>query len=197
MAQPRLTSADIAARARALGLDAAAVLSVAQQEGLGGGIGDSGHAFGPFQLNDAGGVITGKFPGQSQQQLQDWAWSPQGVDYALGGINKVAHGLAGPDAVRAIVSQFERPADIPGEIARALGQPAPVMQQLAQPQQQAPQASSPVTAALAQQQIAPPPDTRAQFAQALLGGISSTGQLDQHALLQAIQARHPMIWGST
>lgn len=117
----RLTPAEIAQRASALGLDPNAVLSVGSTEGLSGGIGDGGHAFGPWQLNDAGGVITGKFPGWTQQQKQEWAWSPQGVDYALGGINKAAHGLHGADAVRAIVNKFERPADPQGEIARALG----------------------------------------------------------------------------
>lgn len=144
MAQ-RLTPAQIAAMARARGLDPAAVMSVAQQEGLGGGIGDGGHAFGPFQLNDAGGVITGKFPGQSQQQTQDWAWSGPGVSYALGGIQKVASGLQGPAAVRAIVSRFERPADIPGEISRALGQPMGQAQAQvpANPQVQAPMTAAP------------------------------------------------------
>jgi hypothetical protein len=120
MAQ-RLTPAQIAQRARARGLDADSVLRVGSTEGLGGGIGDGGHAFGPFQLNDAGGVITGKFPGWTAQQKQDWAWSPQGVDYALGGIDKVAHGLHGVEAVKQIVNLFERPADPQGEIARAIG----------------------------------------------------------------------------
>lgn len=101
-------------------LDPKAVLSVFQQEGLGGGIGDGGHAFGPAQLNDAGGVITGKFPGWSPQQIQAWAWSPKGLRFALEHIANVAAGLHGPQAVNAIVSRFERPANIPGEINRAL-----------------------------------------------------------------------------
>lgn len=122
MAQPTgaVTPAQIAAWARQRGLDPQAVLAVARTEGLGGGIGDGGHAFGPFQLNDAGGVITGKFPGQSQDQVQQWAWSPSGVNYALAGIQKVAGGLQGAPAINAIVHGFERPADQPSEISKAL-----------------------------------------------------------------------------
>jgi hypothetical protein len=101
-------------------IDPRAALAVAAQEGLGGGIGDGGHAFGPFQLNDAGGVLTGKFPGETPQQLQAWASSPAGIDYALGGIGKVAGGTSGRAAVTNIVSRFERPANIPGETSRAL-----------------------------------------------------------------------------
>lgn len=120
----RLTPAEIAARAQQFGLDPDAVLRVAAGEGLSGGIGDSGHAFGPFQLNNAGGVITGKFTGQSPDQINEWAWSPPGVEYALSGIAKVAKGLRGDEAIRRIITDFERPADIPSSIARALGRPA-------------------------------------------------------------------------
>lgn len=120
MAVSPLAQAVTSRLARYPSLDPQAVLAVASREGLGGGIGDGGHAFGPFQLNNAGGVITGKFPGQSPEQIQQWASSPQGIDYALGGIDKVAGGLHGSDAINAIVSRFERPANIPGEIAGAL-----------------------------------------------------------------------------
>src|SRR4051794_13595979 len=116
----RLTPAQIAARARAFGLDPDAVLRVASAEGLSGGIGDSGHAYGPFQLNNAGGVITRIRPGVNDPATQAWAWSPEGVDFALSRIGQVAKGRSGADAVRAIVTQFERPADPQGEIARAL-----------------------------------------------------------------------------
>lgn len=100
-------------------LDHKAVLAVAAQEGLGGGIGDGGHAFGPFQLNNAGGVITGQFAGQTPEQINKWAWSPAGINYALGRIASVANGLHGQAAVSNIVSRFERPANIPREIAGA------------------------------------------------------------------------------
>lgn len=101
-------------------LDPQAALAVASAEGLSGGIGDGGHAFGPFQLNNAGGVITGKFPGWSPTQINAWAWSPAGIDYALSGISHVAAGLRGGQAVSNIVSRFERPADPAGEIQRAI-----------------------------------------------------------------------------
>lgn len=110
----------IVAGARARNIDPNAVLAVSRMEGLSGGIGDGGHAFGPFQLNNAGGVITGRFQGESPQQIQQWATSPAGIDFALGRIGQVAGGLSGQAAVRAIVSRFERPADIPGETSRAI-----------------------------------------------------------------------------
>lgn len=109
----------IAQRARALGLDPAAVLAIAGHEGLGGGIGDGGHAFGPFQENNAGGVLTGRFPGLTPQQLNAWAWSPQGINDALTRIASVARGLKGNAAITAIASKFERPANVNAEIADA------------------------------------------------------------------------------
>ena len=101
-------------------IDPQAELAVAAQEGLSGGIGDGGHAFGPNQLNNAGGVLTGKFRGLNPSQINQWAWTPQGIDYALSGVAKAAGGLSGAAAVRAIVQQFERPANPSGETARAL-----------------------------------------------------------------------------
>lgn len=109
-------------------LDPQALLAVARQEGLSGAIGDGGHAVGPYQLNDSGGVITGLFPGESADQLNAWAWSPAGINFALRHIASVAGGLTGGDAVSNIVSRFERPANIPRETANALaalGLPAP------------------------------------------------------------------------
>lgn len=101
------------------GLDARAVLAIASHEGLSGGIGDGGHAFGPFQLNNAGGVITGKFQGQSAGQINHWAWTPGGIDYALNAIDKAAGGLHGLPAIQAITNRFERPANPGAEIADA------------------------------------------------------------------------------
>jgi hypothetical protein len=49
-------------------IDQQAELAVAGQEGLSGGIGDGGHAFGPNQLNDAGGVWTGRNQGLTPEQ---------------------------------------------------------------------------------------------------------------------------------
>lgn len=110
----------IASGARARGLDPAAVLAVASQEGLSGRIGDGGHAYGPFQLNNAGGVITGTHPAVNDQATQNWANSPAGINFALDRIAQNARGLRGPSAVRAIVSQFERPENPGKEISGAL-----------------------------------------------------------------------------
>lgn len=110
----------IAAQARARGLDPQAVAAVGGMEGYSGRVGDGGHAFGPWQLNNAGGVITGQFQGQTPDQINKWAWSPTGINYALDRIQKVATGLHGQAAINAIVNQFERPANPGKEIAGAL-----------------------------------------------------------------------------
>lgn len=101
------------------GLDPAAIRAVVSQEGASGKIGDDGHAFGLFQVNDAGGVITGMFPNKTPAEIQAWAMSPEGLNFALDHIESVAKGLKGSQAVVAIVKRFERPTDIPGEIAGA------------------------------------------------------------------------------
>lgn len=105
--------------ARARGLDPAAVLAVASQEGLSGRIGDGGHAYGPWQLNNAGGVITGTHPGTNDPRIQAWASSPAGINFALDRIAQVARGLHGAQAVNAIVTQFERPRNPGKEVAGA------------------------------------------------------------------------------
>lgn len=152
-------------------LDPSAVMAVGSQEGLSGGIGDGGHAFGPFQLNNAGGVITGKFAGMSPQQIQAWATSPAGIDYALSGINKVAGGLKGSAAINAIVSKFERPANIPGEIAgaiKALGSGSSVLGSSSSSL-----GSSPV---LAQQTASPSGASMAANRQAILSLLQANSQ---------------------
>lgn len=93
------------------GLDPLAVLAVANAEGLGGGVGDNGTSFGPFQLHVGGALPRGK--------TQAWAESPAGIDYALRQIARVARGLTARQAIEMIVRRFERPADPEGEIARA------------------------------------------------------------------------------
>src|SRR3954451_21141756 len=87
------------------GLDPAAVLAVASSEGLSGGIGDSGHAFGPWQLNNAGGVAAGKCRGRPPPPINKGAGSPAGLKYALDRIGGVARGLKGPAPVSAIVNR--------------------------------------------------------------------------------------------
>jgi hypothetical protein len=93
-------------------LDIPAVMAVAAAEGLGGGVGDGGTSFGPFQLHVGGALPPGKD--------QAWAESPAGIDYAVQQIAKVAKGKSGQDAIAAIVNSFERPADPNGEIQKAL-----------------------------------------------------------------------------
>lgn len=97
------------------GLDPAAVLAVAAQEGLSGGIGDQGTSFGPFQLH-----VGGAFPQGIHGDRQNWAWSPVGLKYALDRMASVASGLKGGPAIRALVRRFERPAAPDREIAGAL-----------------------------------------------------------------------------
>ena len=102
--------------ARSLGIrDPRAVLSVAAQEGLGGGIGDRGTSFGPFQLH-----VGGAFPAGIQGNRHQWAWSRPGLLYALNRIKAVAGNRQGADAIANIVNRFERPANAQGEIAKAL-----------------------------------------------------------------------------
>lgn len=96
------------------GVDPQAALAVASTEGLSGGVGDQGHAFGPFQLNDAGGVLTGRAGNH-----RAFAESPQGIKWAIQQIAKVAKGKRGKQAVMDIVSGFERPADPTSEIRNA------------------------------------------------------------------------------
>lgn len=109
----------IARMARRYGLDPAAVLANAAGEGLSGGVGDGGHAFGPFQMNDAGGVLTND--PNPQHHTNAYAWSNAGINRALRAMATVAKGLHGEAAVRAIVTRYERPADTSGAISARLG----------------------------------------------------------------------------
>lgn len=120
MAQPSNLAQLLAPGAKARNLDLNALLAIAAHEGASGGIGDGGHAFGPFQLNNAGGVLTGKFRGMTPQQENAWAWSPAGINYALDGIARVASGQRGAQAITSIASRFERPANVGAEISDAL-----------------------------------------------------------------------------
>lgn len=149
--------------ARARGLDPLAVLAVFGTEGLSGRIGDNGHAFGPGQENDAGGVLTGRFPGWSAQQKQRWAMSPAGINDVLNRVAHVAKGKHGDAAINAIVRLFERPANPGAEVQKARGLYGKVGGGPAQ------------AGALAAGQAAP----------------SNTQGVDKMALLQALSAQHP------
>jgi cell wall-associated NlpC family hydrolase len=109
-------AAAIAQMARQRGLDPRAVLAIASVEGgFHGSIGDHGTSFGPFQMHEGGALPRGI--GNPQQ----WANSRAGIAYALNRIAGVAHGLRGQAAVQAISSRFERPANVPAEISKAMG----------------------------------------------------------------------------
>lgn len=105
-------------QARKLGLDPRAVIAVASREGLSGGVGDGGHAFGPFQMNDAGGVLTNA---PANEHNNAFAWSNKGIMMALRAQASVAGGLTGRAAVHALVYNYERPADKAGEFSGAMG----------------------------------------------------------------------------
>lgn len=109
---------EIAAGAQSRGLDPRAVLAVASQEGIGGGVGDGGTSFGPFQLH-AGGALPASVWAKGEAYAAAWAWSPAGINYALDQIAKVARGLTGTTAINNIVRRFERPANPGNEVAGA------------------------------------------------------------------------------
>ncbi|MGH7746483.1 MAG: hypothetical protein ACREQ5_17240 [Candidatus Dormibacteria bacterium] len=112
--QPNSTpnmSGYIASQASNFGLDPNAVLGVASNEGMSGGVGDNGTSFGPFQLH-AGGALPQQIWSQGADYAQKWAWSPEGIDYALQKMaDNGAKGLKGRQAVESIVYNFERPAN--------------------------------------------------------------------------------------
>lgn len=101
-------------------VDPRAAQAVFSVEGASGGIGDGGHAFGPGQFNNAGGVWTGRYAGMSPQQINSIAWSRQGLTELANRVASVAAGQHGAQAVQSIVRRFERPADPNGEVSRAL-----------------------------------------------------------------------------
>jgi hypothetical protein len=107
-------------RAPAYGIDPRAAVIVAMGEGLSGRVGDGGHAFGPFQLNNAGGVLTKMYPGQNNPKAIEFAGSQRGIDWALQQMARYARGKTGPEALRSIIYDFERPADKAGSYANAL-----------------------------------------------------------------------------
>ncbi len=177
MTPPRVTPAYIQQRARRYGLDPRAVLAVAAQEGLSGGIGDNGTSFGPFQLH-YGGAYPASAP-QGADASQAWAWSPQGVDYALSRMGQVAGGQTGGQAVRSIVSRFERPADPGPEITRALAAYGAESSSGRTP------GSEPGGGGSIPSPAVSPSTGRREFAQALLAARTPTG-LNTSGLLQAL-----------
>lgn len=100
------------------GLDPQAMIAVARVEsGLNPkAIGDGGHAFGLFQFNNAGGVITGH---PNPEKYLDPGFNAMEAARHIASI-KGAKGAKGAAAVKLIVNQFERPANKGAEISKAL-----------------------------------------------------------------------------
>lgn len=100
------------------GLDPQAMIAVARVEsGLNPkAIGDGGHAFGLFQFNNAGGVITGQ---ANPERYLDPAYNAMEAARHIASI-KGARNVRGADAVKLIVNSFERPANKGAEISKAL-----------------------------------------------------------------------------
>ncbi|MEM3008434.1 MAG: hypothetical protein QXY15_10335 [Candidatus Nitrosotenuis sp.] len=95
-------------------LDPAAVLAVAEGEGLNGGIGDRNaddttFSVGPWQLYYPYGKLPKEIGQKGMQAAQEWAFSPEGIRYALDGIARVASGLTGFQAIEVIIIKFEEP----------------------------------------------------------------------------------------
>lgn len=94
-------------------IDPLAAAANALNEGAGGGIGDQGSAYGPWQIHLTDGRL-GAFTGLPAYSpvAQSWAWSQAGFRYAFVSMRAGgAGGLTGAAAVHAIVYGFERPAD--------------------------------------------------------------------------------------
>lgn len=106
-------------------LDPEAVEAVARGEGglqnREEDIGDlsGGGSYGPFQLYTKG-ALPARYHGRPQAADQ-WAWSPEGIKYALSRMVAAgAGGLRGADAVNTIIRKFERPAKPDASVAAAL-----------------------------------------------------------------------------
>lgn len=101
-----------------------AILAVAQMEGWGGGIGDGGTAYGPWQDHMTDGRLarwSGRGPNDAE--VQDWAWSQEGASYVIGDMHRDVPGLDSmPPAMQVdnIVRRFERPANPNAEVSGAL-----------------------------------------------------------------------------
>jgi hypothetical protein len=100
------------------GVDTLAAVANALHEGPGGGIGDQGTAYGPFQIHAEDGRLA-QFAGKGANNaaVNAWAWSDNGIAYAIRSMvngKPSARGLTGHPAVYAIVYGFERPADEEG-----------------------------------------------------------------------------------
>lgn len=192
---PQDAASTITRLAKRYGLDPRALIAVARGEGglvnRAGDIGDKagGGSYGPFQLY-AQGALPSQYRGQPQQ-ADTWAWSPQGIDYALRKMREAgAGGLTGEAAINAIVRKFERPRDPDSSVANALaryGDQAPAATMTAG-------SPGPAAAAAAQAVSTPqttPVDRRAEFARGLLEARRSREPGARRSLLMALATRPP------
>lgn len=113
------------------GLDPAAVLSVANHEGLNQApgstwnlTGEGGFNFGPpsWYTGTAAHPGAGRaIVGMQGSNAPNWSWTPAGLDYWLTQVSKAASGLTGGAAIQAIVNGFEHPREdlAAGEINNA------------------------------------------------------------------------------
>lgn len=117
MADSNAALAAIAAAAKKYNLDPKAMAAVAKVEsGLRpGAIGDGGHAFGLFQFNNAGGVITGE---KNPKKFLDPNFNAMEAARHIASIPG-AQGAKGKAAIDIIVNKFERPANAPAEVSKA------------------------------------------------------------------------------
>lgn len=108
----------ITSAAQKYGIDPAAMIAVSRVEsGLNPkAVGDSGHAFGLFQFNNAGGIITGD---PNPGKYLDANYNALQAARHIASIKGI-QGARGAAAVKLIVNQFERPANKQGEISKAL-----------------------------------------------------------------------------
>jgi murein DD-endopeptidase MepM/ murein hydrolase activator NlpD len=122
----------ILGRTKAAGGDPRAVASVAYAESAGFTkfVGDEGTSFGPFQLHVGGGLPASvrDDPSTPQDERALWANSPVGVSYGVGRAVGASRGKSGSDAIAAIVSGFERPADYGRGVAAGLSPDAAARQ---------------------------------------------------------------------
>lgn len=119
----------VAQNASRYGLDPAAVLAVADNEGLNTQPGSvwsdpPGMAFGPASWNSAGAGATIVQQQGGVQSASNWTWTAPGLDYWLQSVaNSGAAGLTGMQAVVQIVGGygwgFERPGDPSKDINNA------------------------------------------------------------------------------
>lgn len=97
-------------------VDFLACCANAVAEGISGGIGDNGSAYGPWQVHATDGRIS-QYANLPPYDLavQGWAWTLNGIQYVIRAMRaNGAKGVKGHAAVHAIVYGFEKPGDKPG-----------------------------------------------------------------------------------